>query len=218
MKNTIEKDNTVCVLGLGYVGLTLATVLSDVGFVIFGVDKNKQVVDSLKIGKSHFYEKGLEELLSKILINDTPPIFDYKINSQKASIYIITVGTPIIKSTNEPNLDYVINASVDIGKILKKGDLVILRSTTRNIVLPILEKTSGLKINTDFDLAFCPERTVEGKALTELKELPQIIGGFNERSIQRASDFFNKFTNEVINVGELESAEMILNPNFLPSK
>ena len=57
MKNTIEKDNTVCVLGLGYVGLTLATVLSDVGFVIFGVDKNKQVVDSLKIGKSHFYEK-----------------------------------------------------------------------------------------------------------------------------------------------------------------
>ena len=136
----------------------------------------------------HFYEKGLEELLSKILINDTPPIFDYKINSQKASIYIITVGTPIIKSTNEPNLDYVINASVDIGKILKKGDLVILRSTvpvgtTRNIVLPILEKTSGLKINTDFDLAFCPKRTVEGKALTELKELPQIIGGFNERSI-----------------------------------
>ena len=221
MKNLTEKDNTVCVLGLGYVGLTLATVLSDVGFNIYGVDKNEQVIDSLRIGKSHFYEKGLEELLSKLLISTNPPKFDCKIENQIASIYIITVGTPIIKSSSEPNLDYVINASVDIGNILKKGDLVILRSTvpvgtTRNIVLPILEKISGLKINKDFDLAFCPERTVEGKALTELKELPQIIGGFNEKSIQRASDFFNKFTNEVINVGELESAEMIkiLNNTF----
>jgi len=221
MNNYSENNKTICVLGLGYVGLTLSVVLSEVGFNIIGVDKNRQVIDSLKKGKSHFYEIGLEELLSKLLIDKNPPVFDYKINNQNASIYIITVGTPIIKSKNEPNLDYVINASVDIGSVLKKGDLVILRSTvpvgtTRKIVLPILEKTSGLKINADFDLAFCPERTIEGKALSELKELPQIIGGYSDRSINRASDFFNKFTCETLNVGNLESAEMIkiLNNTF----
>ena len=83
------------------------------------------------------------------------------------------------------------------------NDLVILRSTvpigiTRNEVLPVLEKISGLKAGEEFFLSFCPERTAEGRALEELKKLPQIIGGYCTKSAELALRFFNEYTHTVI--------------------
>ena len=101
-----------------------------------------------------------------------------------------------------------------VGNFLKEGDLVILRSTVpvstcRNIVLPILEEKSKLTCGEDFHLTFAPERTIEGKALEELKSLPQIIGGYSKECVNIASNFFRYLSPHIVAVESLEEAEMI---------
>lgn len=202
---------TVCVLGLGYVGLTFAVVLAEVGYQIVGVDCSDPVLEALKLGKPHFHEKGLDELLGR---------FQHRVTYQSAltvpcaGIYVISVGTPLTKPSMEPNLGYVRRAAVEVGRVLKAGDLVVLRSTvpvgtTRTVVAPVLEAESGLTAGDDFGLAFCPERTVEGKALKELRELPQIVGGFDEKSAEMAKALFGRYTSTIVDVGGMESAEMV---------
>ena len=204
----------ICVLGLGYVGLTLSTVLADVGYSVVCVDKDSTLINNLKKGKPQFYEKGLEEPLSSVNNSNTAPIYTNKLDNDSADTYIITVGTPILKPSLDPNLDYVRNATKEVAKVLKKGDIVILRSTvpvgtTRKVVIPTLEKLSGLIAGADFDVAFCPERTIEGKALKELRELPQIIGSLTQRGAESARGIFNNVTATIIDLGSIEASEML---------
>jgi len=207
-------DDSVCILGLGYVGLTLATVLSEVGYRVTGVDRDAKLIAGVKAGKPHFHEKGLEEMMKSNTKLPHPTVYQTGLPESCATVYVITVGTPILRPSLQPNLEYVRSATGEVAKVLRKGDLVILRSTvpvgtTRAVALPMLESTSGLKAGVDFDLAFCPERTVEGKALRELRELPQIVGGLNEASRERAARVFRRSTQTIIDVGSLESAEML---------
>ncbi len=202
----------VCVLGLGYVGLTLAVTLAELQVRVTGVDRNPQVLESLKSGKSHFYEKGLDGILKKYL-GDTFSVAPSIDSSEDFNVFIISAGTPI-KADGTPNLSFVEECAKEIGKHLRPESLVILRSTvpvgtTRNVVLPVLEKVSGLKSGDDFSLVFAPERTVEGNALRELRELPQIIGGIDEKSFIKASNLFRKTTPTIIKVSTVESAEMV---------
>ena len=181
---------------------------------VFGIDKNEQLINDLKIFKPHFHEKGLKQMLQNIAKGKLPPTYQVELDCSVADIYIITVGTPILKPSLEPDLNYVSRAATEVSKVLKKGDMVILRSTvpvgtTRNIVLPILEKGNHLIAGKDFDLAFCPERTVEGKALKELRELPQVIGGLTAASTNRAQRLFQKVTSTTINLGKIEASEML---------
>ena len=112
-------------------------------------------------------------------------------------------------SEGRARLDMIENVTREIGRHLKDGDLVIMRSTvklgtTRKVVLPILQQ-AGIR----FELAFCPERTLEGKALTELRELPQIVGGATLEATIRASQIFQFLTPTVVRVSDVETAEMI---------
>lgn len=205
------RSREVFVLGLGYVGLTLAAVLADEGFVVYGYDTNQRLINTLQKKKSEFYEKGIENYLQKHIGNNLRLVTSPK--NISADIHIISVGTPIKKDTLEPQIGPLREAAVTIGGIIKKNDLVILRSTvpigtTRKFVLPILEKESKLKAGNDFYLAFCPERTAEGKALEELRKNPQLIGGHDSKSTELASRLFNENTHTVIDVGSLEAAEM----------
>ena len=205
---------TVGILGLGYVGLTLSTVLADIGFPVVGIDRDESLIADLKRGKPHFYEKGLEQMLASVDQRPRPPKYQVSLPEPCADIYIVTVGTPIQRPSLEPNLDYVRSATSEVGRVLQRRNLVILRSTvpigtTRNVVLPMLEQTSGLKAGLDFDLAFCPERTIEGKALLELRVIPQIIGGYNEASTKSVREIFSRVTSTIINVGSIEAAEML---------
>lgn len=210
----VSVDESVCILGLGYVGLTLSSVLADVGYKVTGVDRDEKLIKGLLNHKPHFHEKGLEELLKHLSKGPNPPSYVTSLKESYGTVYIITVGTPILRPSLEPNMNYVRSATAEVGKVIRKGDLVILRSTvpvgtTRTVALPMLEEESGLKAGIDFDVAFCPERTVEGKALKELRELPQIVGGLTEASAERAARLFRKSTNSIIDVGSLEAAEML---------
>jgi len=201
----------VAVTGLGFVGLPLAATLADVGFQVTGVDVSEKVLKSLRSGKSHFKEEGLQSLLDRVLGKRL--IIDDHLKKNEHDIYIITVGTPVDSTTYCPMMQYVESASEAVGKVLKKGDLVILRSTvpvgaTRDTSRPILEEQSGLKAGKDFGLVFAPERLIAGKALKELRELPQIVGGIDAQSTERARQLFKKLTEAVIDVESLEAAEM----------
>lgn len=209
-KSDIKLKN-ICIIGMGFVGLTLAVSLSDIGFTVNGIENDDATVHSIKKGDPHFHEKNLDYLLKR---NINKSLFVNKeLTSNDNDIYIISVGTPV-ESNHLVNLDSVKNVSSMVGKFLKEGDLVILRSTVpvgtcRNVALPLLEKESSLIGGEDFYLAFAPERTVEGKALEELKTLPQIIGGFTKRCVDEASNFFRNLAPHIIAVDSLEDAEMI---------
>ncbi len=202
----------VGVVGLGFVGLTLGLTLSDFGFTVRGTDKNKSVTGLIRSGKAPFFELGLPALLKDHLGKKFMVVDNFN-RENNCEVYFIAVGTPLDKN-NKPDLKYLGDASRNLGKLLKRGDSVILRSTvpvgtTRNFVAPLLEEHSGLKAGEDFFIAFAPERTVEGKALLELRQLPQIIGGINHQSADHAASIFGFMTKSTVLVDTLEEAEMV---------
>lgn len=218
-RNSEQKSNKVCVIGLGFVGLTMAVALADVGFEVTGVDNNQSIIDSVNKGEPHFHELGLVDKLKHHLgKNFVAKHIDETI---EADIYIISVGTPVDDDTKIPLMDHVKSAATWVGSQLKKGDLVVLRSTvpigtSRTIVNTILEETSSLKSGKEYGLVFAPERTVEGNALEELRTLPQVIGGLNKANTEQAADFFRQLSPKIIFVDTLEEAEFIkiLNNTF----
>ena len=206
------EQKQICILGLGHVGLTLALVMADRGFNVIGFDTNSQIISDVKQKKSPILEPNIESYLERLIDKTFHATTD--LDDITADVYIITVGTPIDSKTKIPNIEYIKSASKTIGEKIKKGDLVILRSTvpiglSRNIVVPILEEKSGLECGSDFLLSYSPERTIEGEALKELRELPQIVSGYNSNSSIMSSKIFSKITDHVIDVGPLESAEMV---------
>lgn len=202
------KDRQVCVVGLGFVGITLSAVMADLGFDVYGIEIRDEVLKLLEKGEPHFHEPGLADILKRVIAQGNFHVSNHITKNIKSRVFFITVGTPL-----GPNgrvcMDYISNVAEEVSKNLKDGDMVILRSTvklgaTRNVILPILEK-SGKK----FDLAFCPERTVEGYSMSELRQLPQIVGGLNLNSTVRAAQLFQFITPSVVQVSDLETAEMI---------
>lgn len=202
------RDHSVCVLGLGYVGLTLAVAMADVGFRVLGVEIRQQVLDLLGRGEPHFHEPGLEERLRRVIrsghlrcVRNIPADCD-------GTVFIVTVGTPL-GADGRARLDMVENISREVAGRLKAGDLVIMRSTvklgtTRRVVMPILDTAK-----VAYQLAFCPERTLEGRALVELRQLPQIVGGLTPEAAVRAAQIFQFLTPTVVRVSDVETAEMI---------
>ena len=203
----------VCVMGMGYVGLTLSVVLAENGYDVWGVDINEEIIKRLKKGKPHFFEKNLAVRLKHQLI-EKEMHFVTKAPHIPFSVMIIAVGTPLKKGTNLPNLSYIDKVVDDVAELIQSGCLVCLRSTvpvglTRSKVLPILEQKSGLKAGKDFYLAFTPERTIEGKALEEISENTQIVGGLTESCAEKAAAFFHRVTPTIVKVSSLEAAEFV---------
>lgn len=202
------KDRRVCVLGLGYVGLTLAVVMADIGFEVLGVEVREDVLDALAQGRPHFHEPGLEEKLQRVMNSGHLKCAQNIPKDWGGSVFIITVGTPLTVDGHS-RMDMVEKVGIEVAQHLKDGDLIIMRSTvklgtTRKIITPVLSST-----NKQFDLAFCPERTLEGCALVELRQLPQIVGGMSSSATVRASQLFQFITPTVVRVSDMETAEMI---------
>lgn len=198
----------VGIVGLGYVGLTLATVLAEAGNTVIGVEKRPDLVEMTNQGIPHFTETGLPDALSGVTRFKKLVAAERFDDSFSCDTYIITVGTPL-SPDGVARVDMIEQAARDIAENMRDGALVILRSTvkvgtTRDVVSPILA-ASGKK----FDIAMCPERTLEGKALQELRELPQIVGADNQAVADRAAAVFRRLTSSIVLVSDIETAEII---------
>jgi UDP-N-acetyl-D-mannosaminuronic acid dehydrogenase len=202
------QDRRICVIGLGFVGLTLGIVLSEVGFRVSGIEIRSDLLAKIAQGNPCFFEPGIENRLKKILQEGRLEVFPKIPKCCEATVYIITVGTPL-KSDHTVSLHSIQQVCEAIAENLKDGDLILLRSTvklgiTRSLVFPIFQRT-GKK----FQLAFCPERTIEGQALSELRYLPQIIGTDDLSTSMRAAQLFQFLTPTTVRVRDYETAEMI---------
>lgn len=185
----------MAVVGIGRVGLPLALSFADAGVDVLGVDRNSDHVNRVNSGILPFLEQGAEPLLKETLDLGT---FKATTESQaavsQADVVVVTVGTPL--DTNlRADTSQLIAALAEIGGALRPGTLVITRSTlspgtTERVVVPKLAELSGLTIGEELFVAFCPERIAEGKAVEELRELPEIIGGVDERSTDLAAAVF----------------------------
>jgi len=203
----------VAIIGLGFVGLTLALSLADRGVKVFGVEKDQKSFSTLSKGIPTLKEKGIQQILERNIGKNFQVFQSLEEINSKISSFIICVATPIKNgnlSTNQLK-----KASEDVGKNITNNELVIIRSTipigtTRKVIIPIIEKElkkNGIK--ESLNIVFAPERTAEGIALKELNELPQIVGGINEVSTIKAMDLFRNLTSTVIQVSSIETAEMI---------
>ena len=205
------------VIGLGYVGLTLGVAAAAKGIDVYGVETNQHIKDCLKENRAHFFEPGLDNLIKRNN-NKTLHVVDKFPNDVKFDAFIITVGTPLKKvdgkKQEEPNFEYIKSALEGTLKDVYDGSqLIILRSTvsvgtTRNVVLPFLAELCH-KPESEVLVSMCPERTLEGKAVDELSNLPQVISGNNESSIEIAEKLFRIMTPCVIRAKSLEEAELI---------
>jgi len=199
----------VCILGLGYVGLTLSVTLADCGVKVTGIDLNKNVINSLKNGIPTLSEKGLGTMLNKNLGKNLQ-LYE-QIPNDEFDVFIICVGTPL-NDKSVPVIEHVLNAAEQVATRIKNDNLLVLRSTvpvglTRNTIVPKIEEVSGLK--GDFDFVFAPERTAEGVALSELKKNPQIIGSSSTTALEKATKLFSNMVQTIVPVSSIETAEMI---------
>jgi UDP-N-acetyl-D-mannosaminuronic acid dehydrogenase len=200
---------TLCVLGLGYIGLPTASTFATHGLKVSGVDTNLDIVHGLNNGEVHLFEPGLRTLVQAALNSGNLTVHR---QTEAADAFIIAVPTPF-KEDKRADLDFVIAAAESIVPHLQKGNLVILESTspprtTVDVVAPILEK-SGLKAGTDFHLAYSPERVLPGQILRELIENARVIGGITPASAQAGLDLYSIFVTGDIIMTDATTAEMV---------
>ena len=203
---------TIGIIGLGYVGLTLAIAAADAGVEVYGVEVNPHIKQCLAENRAHFFEPGLDALIRRHN-NKSFHVVEKFPEETFFDAFIITVGTPLLDDHVTPNFDYIRSSLESIREVYNGDSLIILRSTvsvgtTRNVVRPMLKELCGRE-EDEILVAMCPERTVEGKAVYELSHLPQIISGNNERSLEIAQNLFRRLTPYVIAVGSLEEAELV---------
>ena len=205
----VDKNNSISIIGLGYIGLPTAALLASKGFKIKGIDINKNVVKNINEGKVHIVEPGLEAYVRSAVAKGNLKAYT---EVQASHIYIICVPTPFKKNSEfpMPNIDFVREAVESISPHVKKGDLVILESTsppgTTEMVRDILQKNE-VDTSTIF-IAYCPERVLPGKIMNELVNNARVIGGINSQSAEVIAAFYKTFVNGEILKTDAKTAEM----------
>jgi UDP-N-acetyl-D-mannosaminuronic acid dehydrogenase len=200
---------SLCVLGLGYIGLPTASMFAVSGAHVLGVDVNPRVVEWLQTGRIHIDEPDLQTLVQAAVSSGQLSI---SLELRPADTFIIAVPTPI-STDHKADLGYVRAAAESIVPHLRRGNLVVLESTvpprtTQDVLRPILER-SGLRAGQDFALAHCPERVLPGKILIELVENDRIIGGLTTQCAERAADLYAAFVHGSLHQTDATTAEMV---------
>jgi UDP-N-acetyl-D-glucosamine dehydrogenase len=206
-----SKDARVGVIGLGYVGLPLAVEFARAGFHVTGFDTDASKTASIKAGKSYIPDVPDADLAACVKAGRLTATTDMRELGSMDAIDIC-VPTPLRK-TKDPDLSYVVLAVEAVAASLKRGQLVILESTTYpgttdEVVQPMLEK-GGLKADVDFFLAFSPERVDPGNPQFHTKNIPKIVGGLGDASTQAASALYGATVQTVVPVTSTRVAEMV---------
>lgn len=208
-------DVTIALYGLGKMGLPLAAVFADHGARVIGADVNPDVVASINRGECHVMgEPELNGLVAKnVVAGRLSATSDLVDAAKQANVMVILVPT-FLDADNNPDLSIVKSVCKEVAKGLDKGDLVIQESTvpprtTRDIILPIL-KESGLK-HGEFGVAHCPERTMSGRAIQDIRgAYPKVVGGVDDASIQAAAAIYSVINSKgVIPVSDATTAEAV---------
>lgn len=200
------QKKSICVMGLGYIGLPTAALLANRKYQVHGVDVVQSTVDTINQGKIHIVEPDLDTFV-RSAVNSGNLIADVK--PKEADVFIIAVPTPFHEGF-VPDIDYVIAASESIAPYVKAGNIVILESTspvgTTEKVAETLQ-THGVDISK-VHIAHCPERVLPGQIMRELVENDRIVGGLNEEATQETADFYKTFVKGNILQTNAKTAEM----------
>lgn len=206
MQNLAEGKQKVLVIGLGYVGVPLMkSILESNKFLVSGFDVSSEVIDLLSQDSGEFKGVDLKELNSygPNFFSDITKLTDY-------DVFVICVPTPLLDGG--PDLSMICKSGELIAKIIKKGALVILESTsypgtTEDVLLPIIEK-SKLNAGSDFFLAFGSERIDPGNTDFDIRNTPKVVGGMEKISTNKAVEFYSNFINEIIVAKGTREAEL----------
>ena len=203
------KNKKVCVVGLGYIGLPTAALLANSGFQVVGVDLNAHAVETINQGRIHIVEPDLDAFVRSAVLAGRLQAYT---TPQSGDIYMICVPTPFHDGEGipQPNIDYILAATQSIAGFVKPGDLVILESTspvgTTRKMAEVLQK-AGVDLEK-IHIAYCPERVLPGKIMTELVQNDRVVGGLTDEATKVVSAFYNTFVQGTVLETDAPTAEM----------
>jgi UDP-N-acetyl-D-mannosaminuronic acid dehydrogenase len=212
MTKTPDGDCDVCVVGgAGHVGVALALVLADSGFKTLILDINKAALETIAAGRLPFFEEGGEALLEKVLAGGGLAFSSDAKSVAQATFVVVTIGTPIDEFHN-PEVSNLTRCFDELMPYLRDDQTIILRSTVAPGTTTYVDnylRRHGKKAR----LAFCPERVVQGKAVQEIRALPQLISGTSPEAVAAAKKLFGEIALEVVEMLPLEAefAKLVCN-------
>ncbi len=206
-----QRTARVTVLGLGYVGLPLAVVFAEAGFVVTGIDPDQRKVDTICRGESHIQDVPSEQVARLVSAGKLMATSDFSAIRQ-ADAVSVCVPTPLRK-TGDPDLSFILSATDELAKYMHPNMVVVLESTTypgttREILLPKLGDDKGLVVGKDFFLAFSPERVDPGRTDWTTINTPKVIGGITQDCSEVAAAWYSQALKTVVPVSSAEVAEM----------
>jgi UDP-N-acetyl-D-mannosaminuronic acid dehydrogenase len=205
----MQKNKKVCVVGLGYIGLPTAALLASNGYEVVGMDVSAHAVETINQGKIHIVEPDLDAFVRSGVAAGRLRAFDH---IKPADIYMICVPTPFHEGGDipQPNIDYVLAATANVAPHVKAGDLVILESTspvgTTEQMQSVLN-TVGVDVSA-IHIAYCPERVLPGKIMTELVENDRVVGGLTPEATKAVAEFYRSFVHGEVLETDAKTAEM----------
>ena len=211
----LEKIKTrqarVAILGLGYVGLPLATVFADAGFSVLGIDPDKRKVESIQEGTSYIQDVTSEDVARHVSTGKLEATTDFSALVEVDAVSIC-VPTPLRK-TGDPDLSFILDVTDTLAEYVHPGMVVVLESTTypgttREILLPKLTEANDLTIGENFFLAFSPERVDPGRDDWTTINTPKVIGGITKACSAIASTWYDQALQTIVSVSSSEVAEM----------
>lgn len=205
-------NKLIAVVGLGYVGLPLAALLSE-HYHVIGFDTNKERIERIQQGESVISEPGLQEILSPALESGRMTVTSRPDKMADAHLKVITVGTPYDELTTSVDYTQLESAISIVSEFLKEGDVVLLKSTvppgTTNGFVKDRIEAAGLRVPDHVGLVFSPERIVEGQAINDFRTLPKIIGATDERSFAVVKEIMEHIGGKIIGVSSPDTAEAV---------
>ena len=205
----LDRYKKISVIGLGYIGLPTAALLASKGYIVNGMDVDENAVETINKGEIHIIEPDLDAYVRSAVANKKLKAY---LEVQPGDVYIICVPTPFHDTAEipTPNVDYIRAAADSIAPHIKDQDIVILESTSPVGTTDMIQKVLNERgVNTsDLYIAYCPERVLPGKIMTELVDNARVIGGIDSQSTEVVASFYETFVNGEILRTEAKTAEM----------
>lgn len=202
-------NKNICIIGMGYIGLPTAVALANSGYSVTGVDVDEKIINKLNKGEVYINEPLLDSLVKVAVSNGK---LKGTLEPKESDIFIICVQTPINKD-KKPDMKYVINAIDSILPYIRKGNIVILESTspvgTTDEIIKTKVESLGFEAGKDVYIAYCPERVLPGNIMKEIYDNNRIIGGVDNNSALKVKEIYESFINGHIYIADSKTAEIV---------